>query len=176
MDSRVNIAHFLLCKPCGKPPKSPSSINGISYAIQERVYTFTCMQVPWRQAYACLMKQNIDILGERLYGKMCTSDGWMSDAWVVRDEQSTRLTSTHSWITETAGTQQLNTLSVSCSYHAKTGGYWQQNELLIPRSSFSSFSWHPPNKRYSLPKYASHYCISPRISKLKLTFDSFKNM
>jgi hypothetical protein len=59
----------------------------------------------------------------------------------------------------------VNPLSASCSCDARIGGC-RQNGLLVPRSPFSR---HPPIERHSLPQRTSHYCISPMISKFKLT-------
>jgi hypothetical protein len=61
--------------------------------------------------------------------------------------------------------RMLNPPSGSCFCDTRIGGC-RQNRLFIPRSPFIQ---HPPIKRDSLPKWASNYCISPWISKLKLT-------
>jgi hypothetical protein len=51
------------------------------------------------------------------------------------------------------------------SWDARIGGC-QQNGLLIPRSPFSR---HQPIERRSLPQWTSHWCISPKKSKLQWT-------
>jgi hypothetical protein len=59
----------------------------------------------------------------------------------------------------------VNPLSAIGSCDARIGGC-RQTGLLV---SHSPFSQHPPIKRHCLPQWTSHYCISPMISKLKLT-------